>query len=208
VLARQLGRAVEVDEPHLAGDRVQEDVARLDVFVDDAPPVYDAERSGHRHGDGEEHVEGNSARSGRGGALSAEVLDDHRVLVTLPDEIKGARRALGVELAQDAVLELELGDLVGRGVVPGERLEDDRSAVVQAPSPAHDGASRAGERLFDLVAFHVHVDQAGRNACRSSSSVIGHRVWAATLHLLTTWASRPVAGRWAPWIDPGWSESP
>jgi hypothetical protein len=154
-LAVELRGEAEVDQADLAAARLADDVRRVDVLVDDARRVDARERARQHDGDAQElpdrqRAPGRDPRE----RLRAEVIEhDREAAADLDDLVNGDD-----PVARQPPGGLELGaeprQPLGRWVLHGEYLGDDRSPIAPPRAAEHD---RVGARV-DLLAKVISLD--------------------------------------------------
>src|SRR5690606_16382590 len=107
-LVLQQHRDPEVGQVHAAAVRVDQDVGRLDVAVNDPGRVGPREELGDLHGDRPEHLERERSAVGELGQVDAgDVLEHQDQPVADPTQRLGSNHALEVEAADQLELVLD-----------------------------------------------------------------------------------------------------
>ena len=118
-----------------AGRGVDEDVGRLDVFVDEAPLVEPAERGRQADGDAQERRDLPGLPQEPGQRLAAGVLEHERRPPAVTHQPQGPSRPGGVQLVPQRIGVLQPREAPRRGLGRrgGHHQERGRLAVAHAP---------------------------------------------------------------------------
>ena len=134
VLAGQPRGDAEAGQPDAAAGRVDEDVGRLEVLMDQPPRVQPADGRRERDGKAQEVRHLHRPPEQALERLATGVSQHQHEPALAPEELDRPRRPVAVELGPQRIFMLEALQRAGRGVFPGGRNQEDRrQPVAEAP---------------------------------------------------------------------------
>ncbi len=157
LFAREARREAEVGDLHCPQRRVDDEVVRLQVLVDDVRLVNVGQDPRQRDGDVEELPNRHSTRGDVTGERGpAEVFEDERVPVPEPLEAQHLEDPLRSDRPDDVALVAEARDVVRSRVVAPEELDDDGVPVGRAERAVEIVPQPAVERDEIAVPLQVY----------------------------------------------------
>ena len=137
-LARQAGGDPEARQPEPCRSSIDEHIRRLDVFVDDPPPVQSGERGSERDGEAEERRQGHRLADVAIQELTARVREQEYGPALVAHQRKRPNGPLRIQLVPQRILMFEPLQAPRFGVIRGRRQHQHRGRDASPLPPIED----------------------------------------------------------------------
>ena len=156
-LARQAGRDAEAGQPDRAGRGVDEDVGRLDIFVDETPLVEPTQRGCQADGNAQKRGDLPGLPQEPRQRLATGVLEQEHRPPPVTHQPQGPSRVGGVQLVPERIGMLQPREAPRRGLCRrgGHHQERGRLAAPHAPGQdeLHVLPQRLGTRILTALSW-------------------------------------------------------